>query len=137
MEKRTRRILLIVAGAILALALLWSVNLNISSESGRFAAYLRDEFGYVVDKSDIYPAGQWPDTTIRALFPDTDLDKMREASRQAGLPSEVDRRGDITLLLVNAAADDVLTLFVVDGEVTVGFVQNAATGAITPFRITE
>jgi hypothetical protein len=67
-----RWMLLIAAGALLAAALLWNAHLSATSEGARLCRTV-NEFGYALHPDDLYPAGAWNDTSIRALLPETEL----------------------------------------------------------------
>lgn len=127
--KRGRWILLIAAGVLLVAAFLWNAHLSATSEGSRLCRIV-NEFGYAIYPDDLYPAGAWNDTSIRALLPETELADAVAASKSAGFPSDIDHAGQVTLIMANMGNDDVVTLYLVDGEVELGFVQVTGTGAV-------
>jgi hypothetical protein len=52
-----------------------------------------NEFGYALHPDDLYPAGAWNDTSIRALLPETELTDAVAASKSAGFPRISTARG--------------------------------------------
>ncbi len=127
--KRGKWILLIAAGALLVAAFLWNAHLSATSEGARLCRTV-NEFGYALHPDDLYPAGVWNDTSIRALLPETELAEAVAASKSAGFPSDIDRAGQVTLVMANVGDDDVVTLYLVEGEIELGFVQVTGTGAV-------
>ena len=89
-----------------------------------------NEFGFALHPDDLYPAGAWNDTSIRALLPETELSEAVAASKDAGFPSDIDRTGQVTLVMANVGNDDVVTLYLVDGEVELGFLQVKGTETV-------
>ena len=127
--KRGRWILLIAAGVLLVAAFLWNARLNSTSEGARLCRIV-NEFGYALHPDDLYPTGAWNDTSIRALLPETELSDAVAASKSAGFPSDIDRAGQVTLVMANVGNDDVVTLYLVDREIELGFVQVAGTQGV-------
>ncbi len=127
--KRGRWILFIAAGALLVAAFLWNTRLNATSEGARLCRVVNG-FGYTMHPDDLYPAGAWNDTSIRALLPETELADAVAASKSGGFPSDIDRMGQITLIMANVGEQDVVTLYLVNGEIELGFVQVTGTGTV-------
>jgi len=129
MNPRRRLIFLIAAAVLIAAAFLWSVHLD---QTGQGAKLLRtlNAYGYALQIDDLYPAGAWKDTSIRALLPDSELKDAVQASRDAGFPSDIDKAGDVTLLLAHTESADVLTVYLVGDTPELCFVQGTGTGEI-------
>lgn len=132
MSKKKKNTLTILAVALLAAALVWSLLLNSRSEVSRLVRNLNAAYGYDLRAADIYPAENWEQRSIRSLLPETDLQAAVEASRAAGLPSDIDEEGHILLLLANTEQDIVVTLFLLDGQIELGFEQQRASDAVYP-----
>lgn len=130
LNKRARVYLLVAAGVLLAGALLWGTLLNNRSFGGRICRMLAN-YDYQLHPDDLYVTAAEPQTSIRALFGDMDLSGPLEASRAVGLPSDIERIGDITMLLAQAENGDTITLFLLGEDVELGFVQ-AAGGDVYP-----
>ena len=120
--KKPRMITLCIAAALIVAALIWSVWLLNAGEHARLCSWI-NAHGYAVLPDDLYVAGAQQDATIQDLLPDVDMEQAVAASKQAGLPSDPQRRGDVALVLVALNEREVLTLFLVDDEVELGFVQ--------------
>ena len=127
--KRNKIILFCAAGALLVIALIWNIHLNSTSEGARLCRKL-NEYGYTLHPDDLYPSGAWNDTSIRTLLPDIALNDAVQVSKKAGFPSDVDRTGNIALLMANIGSDDVITLYLFDGEIELGFVQTKGTQTV-------
>ena len=127
--KRSKIILFCAAGALLIIALVWNIRLNSTSEGSRLCRTL-NEYGYTLHPDDLYPSGAWNDTSIRTLLPDIALNDAVAASKSARFPSDIDRIGHITLLMANIGSDDVITLYLIDGEIELGFVQTKGTQTV-------
>ena len=118
---------MIAAGALLLIAAVWSLFL--SGGAGAALASKMNSYGYTLTADDLYPAGEWKNISIRTLLSGAQLDAAISASKQAGFPSDVEKTGDVTLLMANVGGDDVITLYLVDGEIELAFVQT--TGSTT------
>ncbi len=121
--KKYKKIVLCIAAGLLLLALVWQLLLNRGSESARLSGWLSQTYGYRFTAADLYAAQEWNDQSIRALLQEDDLPALIEASTQAGLRSDIDAVGTITLILAHAGNDEVVTLYLLDGEAELGFVQ--------------
>ncbi|HWS28895.1 MAG TPA: hypothetical protein VN512_02150 [Clostridia bacterium] len=120
-DKKTRAILLIVAAALLAAA----AFLYFASGNGALKAVCEEvnAFGYAFLPDDWYTAGGQADTSIEALAGSEDLSEAVAASKAAGFPSDTEKRGEVVLLLGQLANDDVVTVYIVNGEIELCFVQ--------------
>ncbi|HWR24199.1 MAG TPA: hypothetical protein VN366_12055, partial [Feifaniaceae bacterium] len=65
-----------------------------------------------------------------ALLSGAELDAAISASKETGFPSDVNKTGDVTLIMANAGGDDVITLYLVNGEIELAFVQVTGSDAI-------
>lgn len=120
--ERTRGILLFIALLLLLVAAVLQWKLSQDDALGEITTRL-GEFGYLVRSDEIFIEGDYPDTSIAALLPPGTAAEAVEASRRAGFPSRIDRRGDVVLLLARAGAEEVITLYMLDGEMELCFIQ--------------
>lgn len=131
MKDKQRNILLIASALVLILALaLWG-GLSRQHPYEPFAALLREK-GYTVQADQLYTAGSFEDQSIAGVLVGVNLDEAVAASLAGGFPSRVDRQGDITLLLCALGNQDVITLFLVDDEAELCFVQSILRGTLKP-----
>ncbi len=121
MNARRRRGFLIAAGALLLVAAVWSLSL--SGGAGAALANKLNSYGYALTADDLYPAGEWKDVSIKTLLSGAELEAAISVSRQAGFPSDVEKTGTVTLVMANSGEDDVITLYLVNGEIELAFVQ--------------
>ena len=124
-------LLLIVAGALLIGALVWRIALEKTSLSSRIVRELA-EHGLTVDAADLYQHEHRQAATIAELMADTDLTQAIEASLASGFPSEVNRAGEVYCLLAGLEDGKVLTVFVVDEEIELAFLQIPGSETVLP-----
>lgn len=129
MEKKHRNILLIASGLVLLAALaLWG-GLTGKNPNEPLAAMLRGR-GYTVDAEQFYHAGSFQGQSISQVLAGMDLEEAVAASRAGGFPSDVERPGAVELLLCGMGNGDVITLFLLDGQVELCFVQSVTAGTV-------
>ena len=133
MERKQRVILLCIAAAILAVALVWGLILNQTGTLGGLTRLLAG-YGYVLSEDDFYVAGSAKGTTISALFPTTSLEEAIRVSQSAGFPSDVDKAGLVELVLVALENGTVITLYLIDGEVELAFIQVPNSQKVLPLQ---
>lgn len=126
LKKRTRMILLIIAGALIVTAVVWGTVLDTGSE-GRRLCDIINAHGYQITPAELYVSGSWQNSSIRALLASEEMTHAVDASLQAGFPSDIDHVGTITLIMANVSGDDVITLFLVNNDIELAFIQ--VTGA--------
>lgn len=137
-KQRNRRLILLVALLLLLIAFFWNFSLNRSGAAAQLTRYLNSSFGYRLLATDLYAVDDWPDTSIRLLLPEDDLGAAVLASKESGFPSDIDRVGVVTMVVANTMEGEVITLFLVDQEIELGFSQQAgvddvyALGAVGP-----
>lgn len=129
MKDKQRNILLIASAVVLALALLLWQGLPAEHPYEHVAALLR-EAGYTVEAEQLYNAGSFPDQSIAGALSNVDLDEAVAASLSGGFPSRVEQVGDVALLLCALENQDVITIFLLNGEPELCFVQPLSGGAL-------
>ena len=132
MNARRRRGFLIAAGALLLVAAVWSLLL--SNGAGATLASKLNSYGYTLRADDIYPAGEWQDTSIQTLLSGAELKEAVAASGQAGFPSDVEKTGTVTLVMANVGGNDVITVYLVNGEIELAFVQVTGSDTVKALR---
>ena len=122
MDKRARNLILAIAGALLIAALFWGGSISKNSRLSALARAL-SVYGYSLSPEDLYVAHSGGKGSVEALMGDMDLAAAVEASIEAGFPSDIRREGTVELVLAALPNEDVITLFLLDGEVELAFVQ--------------
>ncbi len=123
---------LIAAAVIFAGAMIWYISLAPGSPSSSICDQL-NRCGYSFGSDDLFPFGSYTRVSIREIMNGEDLTEPIAASLSAGFGADVDRRGDVTVVLVDLGDNEhVLSAFVVDGTVELAFIQSVDTGAILP-----
>ncbi len=128
-DKRLRTILLVAAAALIAAA----AFLYISAGESPLVAVCEtvNAYGYNFVPDDWYIAGGQTETSIYALAEGEDLSEAVAASKVSGFASDIQKFGEVVLLLGQTENDDVVTVYIVNGEIELCFVQTLA-GEITP-----
>lgn len=128
---KQRNILLIASACVLGLAVaLWS-GLPAQHPNEALAAMLRER-GYTVQADQLYNAGSFENQSISKALSGVNLEEAVTASLAGGFPSRVDRTGDVTLLLCALGNRDVITIFLLNGQAELCFVQPLWGGALKP-----
>jgi len=131
LTNKHRNILLIASAFVLALAFLLSLGLEQADPNGPLVDMLRSR-GYSLTSDQLYHAGDFPAATIQDVLNGVELQEAVEASLAGGFPSRVDAAGDVTLLLCTLGNGDVITLFLLDGEAELCFLQSLNDGSARP-----
>lgn len=123
---------LIAAAVIFVGAMIWYISLAPGSPSSSICDQL-NRCGYSFGSDDLFPLGSYTRVSIREIINGEDLTEPIAASLSAGFGADVDRHGDVTVVLIDLGDDEhVLSAFVVDGTVELAFIQSVDTGAILP-----
>ena len=122
MSAKQRNILIAASILMLVLALVLWRGFEGKHPYEPLADMLRDR-GYTVDAEQLYSVGNFEDQSISEVLSGVDLDEAVTASQEGGFPSRVDRAGDISLILCALGNQDVITIFLLDGEAELCFVQ--------------
>lgn len=138
MSRGVKTSLIICAAVILAAVIIWNVSLNATGELTRLVKLL-ERYGYAVSTDELYPSGSADNTTAAELFvseandgkSDAEiLDAAADASREAGFSADVNRRGNIVVMLCAVSDEEVITLIIIDGDVEFAFIQVAGTDEV-------
>ena len=130
-KKRSKAGSYIIAAVLLAVGLLWNAALERNSESGRLIKTLKS-YGYSLTRDELHPIGTWEEQSISALLSEVKLNKAVEASKAAGFSSDIERKGTISLIMADAGGGSVLTLYLVNGDIELAFVQNPGSFEVQP-----
>jgi len=133
MSKNTKLIVLLSAALLIVGAVL--MNGAVSRQSPYRAAV--EELtgrGYTMTEDDLYDVGSFDNTTIAEVLAGQDLAGAVEASRAGGFPSDVNAAGNINMLLLTMENQDIITIFLRDGEMELCFVQRLDDSALRPLE---
>lgn len=130
-NKNAQNVLLAIALCLLAGAVLLRMHIANNNPFNAIIALL-DTYGYTVHEDELYVEGEYRQTTIQALLQSADLAQAVEASKANGFPSRIDKTGDVVLILLATREEDVITLYYLDGQPELCFVQTAASHAVEP-----
>lgn len=123
-DDKTRRVVFAVALCIIVLCTVWMLVRGTTSERNKVCGML-NEYGYSFYEDDLLIAFDSADTTIKEVLADNteaDMEKAVSVSKQAGFRSDVEKRGGVTLMLAHDGTD-VITLYLVDGEAELCFIE--------------
>ncbi|MEL7609572.1 MAG: hypothetical protein AAGU74_08710 [Bacillota bacterium] len=122
MKKRTK--ILLLAAAIVLLCIAAALNYKLDNLGARSEIVNKiNAFGYELDYADLYITGDTPSASIRTLMTDVPLEDAVEASRQCGFDGDVDRVGEVVVLLASISETEVITVFTVNGQIELCFIQ--------------
>lgn len=125
MKRHTRTMLTLIAVGIIIAAAVWSIIISKNDPLEAVAAEL-NAHGYSLRGDDLYILGGRVDSTVReALEGSTDADGLElivSAAKQAGFAADIDRRGEVSILLYQCEKG-VMTIYLIDGEIELCFIQ--------------
>lgn len=129
-DKTTKRTMLIAAGVIFLIAVIWLIVLESGSYTRKVCSRI-NAFGYAVTPSDLYSKGYGTGTSIGAIL-DEDLALVKEQSAKCGFSADTEKIGNVELLLWNMDNEKVLVIWLVDREPELVFIENSSTGETFP-----
>ena len=123
---------LIAVGIIIAAAV-WSIIISKNDPLEAIANEL-NAHGYSMRGDELYILGGKVNATIREVLAQGEDAGAEEliaaAARQAGFAADIDRRGEITILLYQCDKG-VMTIYLIDGEIELCFIQTQS-GEVCP-----
>lgn len=128
---KAKRMVLLIAALLIVAAIVLQFGIGESNERESILDMLAS-YGYRVSDDDLYIAGDYKNTSISELLPEAELQNAINASKQAGFPSDVQSRGDITLILIALQDNRVITLYFLNGETDLCFVQKPNSQDVEP-----
>lgn len=130
------RLLLLVAAGLLAVAMVWSILLNNNSFSKRIGIQLR-EHGINTAMDDFIQQSYEKNTSIRKMMAGVDISAIIAVSEVIGLSADVDKVGEVYLLLADVGDNRVLSVFIVDETVELAFVQKLGEDSVLPANYSD
>ena len=85
-----------------------------------------------IEADELYKHNFAKNTSIRALVGDTDMTRAADASRECGFAADIDKTGDVYVLLANLGDGQVLTVYVVDETIQLAFIQIPNSDSVLP-----
>lgn len=125
MKRHTRTMLTLIAVGIIIAAAIWRTQIAKNDPLEDIARQI-NEYGYALKGDDIYILGAEADSSIRQMLAlneaDEDIALLVDASRAAGFAADVDKQGEINVLL--APQDNgVITIYLINGQIELCFIQ--------------
>lgn len=68
----------------------------------------------------------------QAIVGDTDMTRAADVSRECGFDADIDKTGDVYVLLANLGDEQVLTVYVVDETIQLAFIQIPNSDSVLP-----
>ena len=122
MKKRTKILLAVAALVLLGIAA--ALNFRMDNLGARSEIVNRlNAFGYEFAYDDLYITGDTPDASIRELLGGVPLEDAVAASAECGFGGDVERVGEVVVLLARVSDTEVITVFTVDGRMELCFIQ--------------
>lgn len=130
-ENKRLFVLIAAAAALLIAALVWRIALESGSLSSKIIGELRNK-GCFISADTLYQHEFKRNTSISALLEGEDLAPAVAVSKQAGFPSDTEKIGDVYCLLAELDGGAVLTVFVVDEQIELAFIQTPGNDSLLP-----
>ena len=124
LSKNTKTALAIFAASVLLLCIIWAFTRGRNTERNRICDFLA-QYGYQATEDDLLFAYDERDTSIgKALdiADEAELNRLIDASKAGGFPSDTEKIGGVTLILAHFGEDTVY-MYMLDGEFELCFVQ--------------
>lgn len=122
MDDPIRNALLIAALVLIIIAAAIRILVGSTGLADTVAEELR-KHGCAISPEDLYQESYSKHSSIAGLMQDIDLSKIKSVSSAAGFPSDIDKEGEVYLLLAQLDDERVLTVFVVNEKVELAFIQ--------------
>lgn len=90
------------------------------------------QHGCNIEADELYKHNFAKNTSIRALVGDTDMTRAADVSRECGFDADIDKTGDVYVLLANLGDEQVLTVYVVDETIQLAFIQIPNSDSVLP-----
>lgn len=131
MKKRTKIVLMVAAIVLLGIAAALNYKLENLGARAQIVNQI-NEFGYDLAYDDLYITGDTPRTSIRELMGELPLEDAVEASGRCGFDGNVDRVGEVVVLLASISKTEVITVFTLDGQIELCFIQTLDSYEVKP-----
>lgn len=131
MEDSTRNALLTSALVLIVIAAAIRIIVGSTGLADKVAEELK-KHGCTISAEDLYQESYSKHSSIAELMHSIDLSEIKSVSSAAGFPSDIDKEGEIYLLLAQLDAKRVLTVFVLDERVELAFIQVLGSDEVFP-----
>lgn len=129
-SKKTKRSMLITAGALLLVAVIWLILLESNSYVRNVCGRI-NKFGYHVSPASFYMQVYGSNTSLDELI-DEDIDLLCSLSSTAGFGADVSKKGLVELMLWNMDDQNIMYVWLVDREPELVFIENCITHEVQP-----
>ncbi len=136
MEHSTRNSLLIAALVLLVLAIALRMLIGGASLADEVASELK-KHGCSIASDALYQQSYSRQSSIAELMEGVSLDEAIEASLSAGFPSNTEREGELYLLLAQLDDERVLTVFIIDEQIELAFIQKVGSDEVLPINAAD
>lgn len=131
MEDSTRNALLIAALVLIVIAAAIRIIVGSNGLADKVAEELK-KHGCAISAEDLYQESYSKHSSIARLMNNIELSEVKSVSSAAGFPSDIDKEGEVYLLLAQLDDERVLTVFVVDERVELAFIQVLGKNEVFP-----
>lgn len=133
MDDSTRNALLIAALVLMVIAAAIRIIVGSSSLADKVTEELK-EHGCVISAEDLYQESYSKHSSITGLMHGIELSEIQSVSIAAGFSSDVNKEGEVYLLLAQLNQERVLTVFVLDERVELAFIQVLGSDEVFPIN---
>lgn len=131
MDDSMRNALLIAALVLIIIAVAIRIIVGSTGLADKVAEELK-KHGCAVSAEDLYQESYSKHSSIAELMHDIELSEIQSVSSAAGFPSDINKEGEVYLLLAQLDSERVLTVFVLDEMVELAFIQVLGSDEIFP-----
>lgn len=129
MNNSTRNTLMVIALIILIVAIVLRIIAGNNSLSEKISSELK-QHGCAISSEDLYQQSYAKNISIAALMEGIDLNDAVEVSRNSGFPSDIEKEGEVYLLLAQLDDENILSVFIVNEKIELAFIQTLGSDEI-------
>lgn len=134
MTSSTRTALLTCALVLIVIAVVLRIIVAADSLSGRIVKELKAH-GCTVNADELSQQDYKKQASISSVMEGIDMTDALAASLECGFPSDMLREGELYLLLASLDDEHILTVFVIDEEVELAFIQIKGSEEVLPVNV--
>lgn len=131
MDDSMRNALLIAALVLIIIAVAIRIIVGSTGLADKVVEELK-KHGCVVSAEELYQESYSKHSSIAELMHDIELSGIQSVSSAAGFPSDINKEGEVYLLLAQLDSERVLTVFVLDERVELAFIQVLGSNEVFP-----
>ena len=133
LDHKKTMVLLIISAALLLIAFIWSIHLEKNGLAPRISRELAAH-GCKVAPSSLVQNAYSKNSSIVEIMDGVYLESARSVSKQVGFGGNIEKRGEVYCLLSELASGGVLTVFIVNENIELAFIQMPNSDEVYPIN---